>query len=365
LEGNLEAFNGYQKLSDPSVRGLTQLTIDPLGHCQEAFIYFPKNLVLGRVILPVMQALEFIGGLKPSQNTSALTFYVMGPATLNATAYGNYWTTLTDWPAFASTPYYFGKDSVLSTVPYQSADDSTSFVFDPRNPVPTIGGNNLELACGPLDQQKIEAPYRKDVLTFTSAVLTAPSALTGPIIAVLYVSSNCTDTDFTAKLTDVYPTGESRLIQDGGVRMRWRGLQQGLTYAQPIVPGTVYRVEVSLWNTSYIFNPNHRIRVSISSSNAPRLSVNPNNGLPLSQNGTGPVLTALNTIYQSSRYPSRILLPVVPLSSLPPVHITVPRLSTLLGASRAKTLYQSAAIEASRVGVSEAEFASQFGELML
>jgi hypothetical protein len=77
LVGNLEGFDGYQKYSDPSVRGKSQIVIDPLGHCQEAARFFPKNLILGRVILPITQALEFIGDKKPSQDVKAATFYVM------------------------------------------------------------------------------------------------------------------------------------------------------------------------------------------------------------------------------------------------------------------------------------------------
>lgn len=115
---------------------------------------------------------------------------------------------------------YLLADGTLSSVA-PTGDNSTSYIYDPKNPVPTIGGNNLDLPCGPLDQQKIEQKYRHDVLTFTSAVLTSPMVLTGPINVKLWVSSNCTDTDFTVKLTDVYPiSGESHLIQDGGVRMR-------------------------------------------------------------------------------------------------------------------------------------------------
>ena len=92
-----------------------------------------------------------------------------------------------------------------------------SFVYDPRSPVPTDGGNNLfpmiPVGCGPKDQSKLDR--RSDVLTFTSAALAQDVAVTGPLKAILYVSSNASDTDFTVKLTDVYPTGESMLIAGG------------------------------------------------------------------------------------------------------------------------------------------------------
>jgi putative CocE/NonD family hydrolase len=181
-----------------------------------------------------------------------------------------------------------------------------------------MGGNNLEIACGPLDQRPVET--RHDVLVFTSAVLTDVLPLTGPLNVMLSVSSNCTDTDFTVKLTDVHPTGVSRLIQDGIIRMRWRNRYES-DQPQLMTPGTVYNVEVSLWNTSYIFNPGHRLRVDISSSNQPRFSINPNNGEPLSKNGTGPILVAQNTVYHSANYPSAIILPVVTMAQLPPFHV--------------------------------------------
>jgi predicted acyl esterase len=122
-----------------------------------------------------------------------------------------------------------------------------------------------------LDQAPLET--RPDVITFSTPVLTEPLAITGGIsvrccsfsLAIffnfssfglaeqvtLYVSSNCTDTDFTAKLTDVYPTGESRILNDGIVRMRWRNLAVS-NDPQLMIPGEVYEITISMWNTSYI-----------------------------------------------------------------------------------------------------------------
>jgi len=181
--------------------------------------------------------------------------------------------------------------------------------------MPSYGGNNLQIACGPLDQAELEKRY--DSMSFTSDVLDTALWLTGPINAFLAVSSNCTDTDFTAKLTDVYPDGTSRLIQDGIVRMRWRDY----TGPELMIPGQIYEVELSLWNTSYVFSAGHKLRVSISSSNYPRFSVNPNNGYPLINADNGPNVTAINTVYHSPSYLSYIQLPVVQPSQLPPFPI--------------------------------------------
>lgn len=141
----------------------------------------------------------------------------MGPT--DAWARGNYWTTLDDFPVPTYTNYYLGSagpGTLGTTAPTATGD--VSYLYDPSNPVPTIGGNNLKLHCGPLDQSPVE--NRTDVIKFETGPLDADLWVTGELQVTLFVSTNATDTDFTAKLTDVYPTGESRLIQDGIKRMR-------------------------------------------------------------------------------------------------------------------------------------------------
>ena len=197
-----------------------------------------------------------------------------------------------------------------------------SYDYDPRDPVKTEGGNNLFGSCGPVDQRstymiteanadadtnqqhtgtneeervvesgnaaaagivptgmatgaQMRADYRADYRVFDSPPLTQPLAITGPITATLYVTSNRSDTDFAAKLTDVYPDGRDMLLQDGMSRLRWREHRPHITppmQAQPrlITPGQIYEITISLSNTSYIFNPGHRIRLAITSSNYPR-----------------------------------------------------------------------------------------------
>ena len=231
LRGHLYTFEGYQKLSQPSVRGKHYLVVDPLGHCQSGASYFRRNLIEGRSILPVLLGIQLFKGElsgSPAEKVDHVTFYVMGSAEENAK--GGYWVTLPDWPSFKATKFYAhgDKNSSLLQVPPPApgttpgVESSSSYRYDPSFPVPSAGGNNLMIACGPLDQLQIES--RSDVVTFTTPPLEAPLALTGPIVAELFVSTeNVNDTDFTAKLTDVYPNGSSYLIQDGIQRMRWRG----------------------------------------------------------------------------------------------------------------------------------------------
>jgi hypothetical protein len=169
--------------------------------------------------------------------------------------------------------------------------------------VPTIGGQNLTQAKGPMDQRKVEG--RDDVLLFTSEALTAPVEVTGRISARLFVSSDCPDTDFTVKLTDVYPDGRSMLVTDGILRARFR---KSFRREDFLKPGEVYELAVDLWSTSLIFAKGHRIRVAVSSSNSPRFEPNPNTGKPLRADNETRIAT--NTLYLSERYPSHIVLPI-------------------------------------------------------
>ena len=212
LRGNLMAFEGYQKLSDPSVRGKQFLLIDPCGHCQTAAKFFPQHAIAGRSILAILQAILMFKGEAPIKGIDSLTFYVMGAMDAPAKV-GNYFTTLPDWPAFAATQMYLHGDGSLQSTPNPAAlNQSSSYKYDPANPTPTVGGNNLEIPCGPLDQSEVEK--RDDVLVFTSAPLTQHMALTGPLSATLYVSvASVNDTDFSVKFTDVNSNGTSQLIQ--------------------------------------------------------------------------------------------------------------------------------------------------------
>src|SRR5262249_47551577 len=145
----------------------------------------------------------------------------------------------------------------------------------PADPVPTVGGQNLQIAKGPMDQREVEG--RKDVLLFTTEPLPAAVEVTGRLTAKLYVSSDCPDTDFTVKLCDVYPDGRSMLVTDG---IRRASLRNGFEKREPLEAGKVYEVAVDLWSTSLVFNKGHRIRVAVSSSNAPRFEPNANTGEP-------------------------------------------------------------------------------------
>lgn len=311
LHGNLAAFYGYQYQSMPVAQGKSKLVIDPCGHCQDASKYFTKNLIYGRILLPILLSFDlFEHTTKFSEGCNDVTFYVMG--TQESGAAGNYWTSLPKWPTYTEENWYFHPDGKLSmTAPTSTANHT--YTYDPTNPVPTLGGNNLFGSCGPKDQTSLLS--RDDVLVYTSEPMTEPYAITGPLWANLFVSGSTNDTDFTVKLMVVDSDNQSILIEDGIIRMRWR--EHGLE-PTPMVPGQVYNVPVGLWNTSFVINTGNRIRVAISSSNYPRFSVNPNNGLPLLT--PGPNITAHNSLHMSATAASHMILPIVKLSDMPEFH---------------------------------------------
>jgi len=327
LVGNLKVFDGYNELSDESVRHTSKLVVDPLGHCLGGAEYFKQNTVMGRTGLEIAQLFELYG-IRPVANplVKNVTFYVMSSNDEAGLKAGQYWTSLERFPEPTYVDYFLHADGTASLLPDTAGAEhaSSSFVYDPSNPAPTRGGNNLppdiggSIECGPLDQTEVD--QRGDVLKFQTPVLEHELALTGALSATIYVSSDAVDTDFTVKISDVYPNGGPvRILQDSAVRMRWR--EGGVTPVY-MKKGDVYEMKVNLWNTSYIVAPGHALRISISSSNWPRFSVNPNNGLLLADAAyPGPNVTATNTLWHSLRYASKVTLPVVTRLQIPNVHV--------------------------------------------
>ncbi len=228
----------------------------------------------------------------------------------------NKWRGENEWPLKRTefTPFYLHSkgnaadingDGTLSANKPDSLGSDT-YDYDPKNPTPTAGGNNLGGApIGPFDQTKVE--LRDDVLVYTTQPLREAVEVTGPVKMVLYAASSAKDTDFTAKLVDVHPDGKAYNLCDGIIRSRWRASREK---PDLIEPGKTYRYEIDLWVTSNLFKAGHQIRVEISSSNFPRFDRNPNSGLPF---GTDTKLhPATQTIFHGAENDSHILLPIIP-----------------------------------------------------
>ena len=259
--------------------------------------------------------------------------YVMGGGDAHKTAegrifVGGHWRDEQEWPLAraAPTPYYLHANGVLS--PDKPVDDRPiTYLFDPRNPVPTLGGNvssqGTLMFQGAADQRcRLDfwlcsdtkpLSARNDVLVFQTPPLAGDMEVTGRLIVKLWAASNALDTDFTAKLVDVYPpstdfpAGVDLNIADSIVRARYRN---GLDQAELLKPGEPYEFTIEMYPTSLVFKRGHRIRLDISSSNFPRFDVNPNTGEPLNNNRRSQI--AENTVYLDAKHPSQFIVPVIP-----------------------------------------------------
>ncbi len=249
--------------------------------------------------------------------------------------HGGYWRDEDDWPIARArpTPFYLLPRGGLATARPDTGPASTSFLFDPRDPVPTLGGNISSgdgiMQQGAWDQRggppfwnwprPVPLSARNDILVFQTEPLEKDLEVTGEIEVRLWATSSAPDTDFTAKLIDVYPPsadfpgGFDLNIGDGIARARFR---DSLGEERLMEPGHAYEFTIRLYPTSNVFKKGHRIRVDVSSSNFPRFDVNPNTGEPLNDHRRTAIAT--NTVLHDADHPSRIILPVIPGSKVRP-----------------------------------------------
>jgi putative CocE/NonD family hydrolase len=237
-------------------------------------------------------------------------YYLMGK---------NEWRSADAWPVPGTRTQAFylsgnGRansrfgDGVLSTdLPGDSPPDH--FVYDPASPVPTVGGpvcctGTPDAPAGAFDQREIEA--RSDILVYTSEPLENGLEVTGDLTMKLYVSSSAKDTDFTAKLVDVFPDGRALNIQEGILRARYR---KGFDRKVWMEPGGVYEINIDMQSTAHFFGPGHRLRVEVSSSNFPRFDRNLNTGG--NNYDETEWVVARNQVHHSKEFPSHLLLPVI------------------------------------------------------
>jgi predicted acyl esterase len=266
--------------------------------------------------------------------------------------HGGYWRDEQEWPLARTrfTDYYLHGDGSLSTKAPSEQSSATTYRFDPARPVPSCGGNVSSLReLTPLPKGIVDPSYaaraqrqrnilepggfnqverdglygcqppylplgsRADVLVFQSEPLTEPLEITGPIEVQLWVASSAPDTDFTAKLIDVYPPsrwypfGYALNLTDSIMRLRYRN---GFDKPEPATPGAIMPLTITLYPTGNRFMLGHRIRLDISSSNFPRFDVNPNTGEPVGTERRRSI--ADNTVFHQAGQASRIILPVIP-----------------------------------------------------
>ena len=315
--GTFNNFVGMRERSGSEVARKNQRAIvGPWIHRASVFTHagevdFGKESVLDLEELELRWFDHWLKGISNGADQDPpLRLFVMG---------ANQWRDEHEWPLARTrfTPYYFHSggganslmgDGALSTQPPVD-EPQDRYVYDPAFATPTRGGCNC---CNPeivdwgaFDQRAVE--HRDDVLVYTSEPLEGDLEVTGPVVAKVYASTDATDTDFTAKLVDVYPDGYAVNLCDGIVRGRYRES----TSAQKLLePGAVYEFTIDLWPTSNVFLKGHRIRVDIASANFPRFDRNPNTGNKFGQDAEFKV--AQQQVYHDGARASHILLPVVP-----------------------------------------------------
>ena len=256
--------------------------------------------------------------------------------------HGGQWRSESNWPLANTqfTNYYLGADDSLSSQKPVAAESSSSYVYDPQDPVPTVGSASyyfINFAVsendpkrwyvphGPQDQKEspnclfckttLPLSARQDVLVFQTPSLEQDTEVTGPLTIKLWVSSSAVDTDFTAKLIDVYPPSEdypegyAMNLADGIQRTHYRN---GYVKPEMMKPGEVYPVTIELFATSNLFKKGHHIRVDISSSDYPAYDPNPNTGEPYMTGHHSMVAT--NVVYHDKDRPSHIVLPIIPIT---------------------------------------------------
>jgi uncharacterized protein len=297
VESDLATFVSLTKRS-----GAHRVMIGPWPHAMEPL---PRSGAEARVNIRAIQAQWFehwMRGPQPVPNFPAapVRIFVMG---------ANRWRDEQEWPIARTkyTPLYLNAGKALAAQPQASGYER--YTYDPRHPVPTMGGavccNPKIFPPGPMDQREVES--RDDVLIYSSQPLRRDIEVTGEIRVVLHISTTATDTDFTAKLVDVHPDGYARNLCDGILRLRFRA---GLDKPQLAKPGTIYAITIPAGVTSNVFRAGHRVRIEISSSNFPRFNRNPNTGRAIADETE--LRLADQTVYHGTKWPSHVILPVIP-----------------------------------------------------
>ena len=315
-QGTIDAFVSREERGGEGARGNNYLVVSWANHGADT----TKDYVLNenRHSLKTSQIRDKFLRCHLMNDANALDgvpkvhYYVMGSDTPGAP--GNEWRTAECWPPFPlqETPFYLGADGSMREAAPDGEEAWREFTFDPNNPYPTWGGANLlpNLVSGPYDQRKY-SETRDDLLKYASQPLEEPLEIVGKVKVRLFVSSDAPDTDFTAKLVDIFPEGDDReiLMLDNIRRVKTRnGFEEA---ARPLQgQDDIVEIEIDMWSIAWVFDKGHRIGLHISSSNYPRFDVNPNTGAEQPLPGEE-MRVARNRVHISKAKPSALLLPKI------------------------------------------------------
>jgi putative CocE/NonD family hydrolase len=308
--GTVDNFQFLQNQGAPGARGNQKLMMGPFGHGPlSGDLAYPGN---DRLALGGDQEIRwFDHWLKGVDNgimdEPPVHYFMMAGARKDAYSPKNRMLSAANWPpAYREVRYYPTGGDDLTTRPPTADEKKVSYRFDPARPVPTFGGANLTFERGPEDQRQVGK--RDDYLRFATPPLDKDVVISGPVRVELYASTDGPDTDFMAKLVDVYPDGYEALVLDAPVRARFRNGRLP-DQVQMMTPGAPEKLVIDLWPTAITFEKGHRIALHITSSNAPRFEVNPNTGE--GPGGKARPRVATNSIFMDVSHPTALVLPVV------------------------------------------------------
>jgi putative CocE/NonD family hydrolase len=312
LRGTLQNFKGFKdNARSETARRAQRLIVGP-------WIHGPQNIdkrVVGEIDYGPEAAVQinpyrlrwfdhWMKGIDTGlMDEPAVSYFQMG---------SNTWQSSTDWPPPDARPLVLylrgGKsgsatslnDGTLSNHA-PDVEDADSYLYDPNNPIPTLGGGYLGALSGGYDQRPVEP----GVLTYTGEPLTRDLDVSGTVTVTLFAMSTARDTDWVARVSDVATDGSSRIVCDGILRARYHESMQS---PQLLTPNQVEKFVVDCWSTSNLFRAGHRIRVAITSSCFPRWDANPNTGDAFGSSPSS--VTALNSIFHDSFRPSHVTLSV-------------------------------------------------------
>jgi predicted acyl esterase len=308
--GEVENFEVLQNEGSKEARGNQRLTMGPFGHGPlSGDLAYPGEDRLGAVNGNDIRWFDYwLKGIDNGvMDEPPVDVYFMAAAEKGAFSPKNHWMHVANWPmANRETRYYLTPDLGLTKTAPKIEAAKTSYKFDPAHPVPTFGGANLTFDRGPEDQRQVGA--RQDYLRFQTPVLDKDVTIAGPVTVELYGATDGPDTDFEAKLVDVYPDGYEALVLDAPIRTRYRNGRMP-DDVKMMTPNAPEKLTIDLWNTALTFEKGHRIALHVTSSNSPRFVINHNNGDDPTD--PKPPRVATNTVYFDKDHPSALVLPIV------------------------------------------------------
>jgi predicted acyl esterase len=300
LNDALATWELIRRESQEQVRSRCRLLIAPSAHntpgYRERMEQYPELQRAYRTENNVPLLLSWYQALREGRTDSwpRVIYYLMG---------ANEWRVASDWPLpeAQQVAFYLGPDGSLMRRAPEPTAEPDHYTYNPDDSTPTVGGSIVSSVypTGSVDVSQVQK--RADLVTYTTAVLEHDLDIVGPLRLVLFASSSALDTDFVARLSDIFPDGRAIQLQNGMLRARYRGREPEL-----LRPEGVYCLEIDLWATANRFKLGHRLRLDISSADFPRYDRNSNRG-----GEWGPPVPAVQTIYHDAERPSRLFVSIL------------------------------------------------------